>query len=112
MKFCPECDSMLYHIESNGELIEKCKECDYSSPCYDRIIETNVYKNTTLQSADSKRYIRYDPALPRTIHKECPNEDCPSRNNKLLQEAVFYPDRLTMKLIYICVICNTEWKYS
>ncbi len=108
MKFCPECSSMLYYIEETAVLYEKCKNCGYSSECNDRIIESNIYKKSTIHDAESKSYLRYDSTLPRTIHKECPNPDCPSRKNKVLQQAVFYPDPMTMKLIYICTTCNTE----
>lgn len=110
MKFCPECASMLYYIEENSLLNEKCKNCGYSDVCNDRIIESSIYKIS--KSKETNSYIRYDPALPRTIHKECPNEDCPSRKDKAIQEAVFYPDPQSMKLIYICVVCNTQWQYS
>ncbi len=112
MKFCPECGSMLYYIEEGSVLYTKCKSCGYSTECHDRIIESSIYTVSNTQISENKSYMRYDSTLPRTIHKECPNEDCQSRKDKVFQEAVFYPDPLTMKLIYICIICNTEWKYS
>ena len=112
LKFCPECESMLYYIEENAKLTEQCKNCGYKGECKDRIIETSHYKMNNIQTLSSKSYIRYDPSLPRTVHKICPNDDCPSRKDKVLQEAVFYPDSTTMKLIYICVACNTQWQYS
>ena len=112
MKFCPECSSMLYYIEENAALYGKCKNCGYSAECHDRIIESVIYKINNIHSTESKNYLRYDPTLPRTIHKKCPNNDCPSRKNKVLQQAVFYPDQTTMKLIYICTVCNTEWRYT
>jgi DNA-directed RNA polymerase subunit M/transcription elongation factor TFIIS len=112
MKFCPECESMLHYAEESEKLTERCKNCGYKDICQDRVIETTNYKKSNMQSLNSKNYSRYDNTLSRTIHKECPNNDCPSKNNKALQEAVFYPDSLTMKLIYICTVCNTQWQYS
>lgn len=112
MKFCPECDSILYYEETDNILMEKCKQCGYNMVCTDRIIETTIYKSSQLQSNDMRNYARYDPTLPRTIHKECPNINCPSRKNKLIQEAVFYSDPNTMKLIYTCTVCNTQWQYA
>ena len=99
MKFCPECASLLYFIEESGVLYAKCKSCGYSEESHNRIIETTIYKVSNVHAIESRNYVRYDPALPRTIHKECPNDDCPSHKDKALQEAVFYPDSLTMKLI-------------
>lgn len=111
MKFCPECDSMLYYVEENNILYEICKVCGYKDQCHDHVIESSIYKITNIQT-ETNNFTRYDPTLPRTIHNECPNDDCPSRKNKNIQEAVFYSDKLTMKLIYICTVCNTQWQYS
>lgn len=112
MKFCPTCDSMLYYREEANILYEKCDSCGYKGESNDYIIESTNYKITDLQIAEAQSYARYDDSLPRTIHKKCPDEKCPSHKNKLLQEAVYYPDKLTMKLIYICVVCNTKWQNS
>jgi len=112
MKFCPECDSILYYIEENGKLHEKCKICGYNGICDDHVIETTIYKSSNFQTSDTINYSRYDVTLPRTIHKQCPNEQCPSRKNNDLQEAVFYPDPITMKLVYMCIVCNTKWQNS
>lgn len=112
MKFCPECDSLLYYHEDSNILYEKCDNCGYTAECQEHVIDSKSYQKNNLQITEAKSYARYDNALPRTIHKECPNKDCPSRKNKVLQEAVYYPDKLTMKLIYICTVCNTQWQYS
>lgn len=112
MKFCPECESMLYYVEEENNLTEQCKNCGYKGVCNDRIIESSIYKVSNLQTLNTKNYSTHDPRLSRTIHKQCPNPNCPSRKDKLLQEAVFYPDSLTMKLVYICVACDTQWQYS
>lgn len=114
MKFCPDCDSLLHYIEDNAEskLFEVCKNCDYKDICNDFIIETSNYKGITSQLMDNKRYYIYDNTFPRTKQKICPNVDCASRKNIILQDAIFYSDPISMKLIYICSVCNTEWKYS
>lgn len=111
MKFCPECNSILHYVEDEGVLKEKCRSCTYINECDVRIIDTMEYKQKG-SLMENKTYYIYDPTLPRTTKKECPNKDCPSRDNKMIQEAVFYSNDKTMKLIYICVVCNTEWSYS
>jgi hypothetical protein len=102
---------MLNYIEENNALYEICNNCGHKDVSHDRIIESTIYKISN-KNIGNNNYIRYDPTLPRTIHKECPNDECPSRKDKKMQEAVFYPDKLTMKLIYICIVCNTQWQYS
>jgi len=112
MNFCPECDSMLYYVEENNKLMNKCNICGYKDVSDSKVISSNVYKKENIQEINTKNYNIYDVSLSRTIHKECPNEDCASRKNKVLQESVFYSDLLTMKLVYNCVVCNTKWQYS
>lgn len=112
MSFCPNCNNILNYIENTeGILEEKCKVCNYSTECNKRIISTTLYKKNE-NYIENKHYYVYDPTLPRTKHKICPNENCPSRKNTVLQEAVFYSDPVTLRVIYICVVCKTEWKYS
>lgn len=112
MKFCPECNSLLYYIEIDTILHEKCKICGFLQPSTDRLIEKKIYKSNNLETVENVNYFIYDPTLPRTIHQECPNTNCLSRKDKKLQEAVLYNDPETMKIIYICTVCNTQWSYA
>lgn len=112
MKFCPECNSLLYYIEIDGVLNEKCKVCGFNQPSKDRLIERTIYKTNNLETAENISHFISDNTLPRTIHQQCPNPNCPSRKDKKLQEAVMYSDPETMKIIYICVVCNTQWSYA
>ena len=112
MKFCPECESMLYYREENNQLNDVCNDCGYSQVCENHVIESSIYNIKKLQNVDTKNYVRYDNSLPRTVHKKCANNDCESRKNNNIQEAVYYPDQHTLKLIYVCTVCNTQWQYS
>jgi len=112
MKFCPECNSLLYFIEEENILYISCRTCGYKDQTDEKLIEKNIYKNVHHMNIENISYFRYDNTLSRTIHKKCPNEDCLSHKDTKLQEAVFYNDPDSMKLVYICVVCNTEWKYA
>jgi DNA-directed RNA polymerase subunit M/transcription elongation factor TFIIS len=112
MKFCKECDSMLYPYEENSKLFEICKNCGYKEICNSNIISTTFYKKKKQSDQSSIRYFIYDNALPYTIHKKCPNKECISFTDKSKQEAVFFNDKNNMELIYLCTQCKTQWKYS
>ena len=112
MKFCKQCNNILYPVEENDTLFEKCHSCGFSEKYTNKIIDTTIYKTSNIQDIGTKNYLIYDITLPRTIHKVCPNDNCPSRTNKALQEAVFFNDSNSLKLVYICMACNTEWRYS
>ena len=113
MKFCSECESMLYAKEGEeGGLYGECNNCGNVEPLKDSIIQENIYKTSGFQDFASKSNMVYDPSLPHTITKQCPNENCPSRKDNKLQEAVVVTNPKTIKLTYICTICKTEWKYA
>lgn len=119
MKFCPSCNNLLYYIERENMLYETCRACDHTQIYNERIIQTNIYKSTSANSSNqnaidstTNKFIVFDNTLPRTIKKQCPNASCPSAKDKNLQEAVFFNDTTTMKLIYVCTACCTQWKYS
>ena len=111
MQFCKECENKLYPVEEDNKLWNKCTDCDFKEEYSENIIDKKKYKNKDTLSVENNRYLIYDPALPRTIHKKCPNAQCPSVKNPELQEVVFIQDPITIKLTYICVNCNTEWKF-
>ncbi len=113
MKFCSECESMLYPKEGEeGGLYGECPNCGNSELLKDHIIQQTLYRSSITHDISSKIYMIYDPSLPRTKQKECPNLACPSQKDKSLQEAVVYNDPKTLKVTYICAVCQAEWKYS
>jgi DNA-directed RNA polymerase subunit M/transcription elongation factor TFIIS len=112
MQFCKECENKLFPFEEDNQLWNKCHECGFKEEYSEAIIDKKIYKNKDNNVNDNNRYLIYDPSVPRTIHKQCPNKECPSVKDASLQEAIFIQDPITIKLTYICVNCNTEWKYS
>jgi DNA-directed RNA polymerase subunit M/transcription elongation factor TFIIS len=112
MQFCKECDNKLFPTEEDDNLWNKCMECGFKEEYIQSIIEKKMYKGKENHVDDNNKFLIYDPTIPRTIHKQCPNKNCISIKNPELQEAVFIQDPVTVKLTYICVNCNTEWKYS
>ena len=111
MKFCPECGFLLYYIENeNDGLMNHCNNCGYDKKSEESIISTNVYiKDTMTDIKDKKMYV-YDNTYPHTIHYKCPNKICETNKDKKLRDAIFFPDKKSLQLIYICCICKTEWK--
>lgn len=123
MKFCKECDNMLYIRllkEDSNKLIYYCRNCGNS---YDEINENNVcVLNTDIASKekaylqDINEYTKLDPTLPRTLNIKCPNQSCPSNEKSDLGEQskneVIYLryDDVNLNYVYICTKCDTVWK--
>lgn len=123
MKFCKECDNMLYIRllkEDSNKLIYYCRNCGNS---YDEINEDNIcVLNTDIASKekaylqDINEYTKLDPTLPRTLNIKCPNQSCPSNEKSDLGEQskneVIYLryDDVNLNYLYICTQCDTVWK--
>jgi len=112
MKFCKECDNLLYPVEIENQLYLRCDECGYKEENTQTIIEKKNYKKKEMIALDNNNFTIYDNTLPNTIHKKCPNKNCISNKEPELQNAKIIQDPVTIKLTYKCVNCNTEWSYS
>ena len=113
MQFCKECDNKLFPTEEENKLWNKCIDCGFKEEYNESVIDKKIYKNKdTITNDNINKFLINDPTIGHTIHKKCPNKDCISVEKPELQEAVFIQDPVTIKLTYICVNCNTEWKYS
>ena len=112
MQFCKECDNKLYPHEEENALWNKCLDCGFKEKYEGSLVEKKMYKTTTNEIRDNNMFLIYDSSLPRTNQKQCPNKTCISHTNTELQEVIFIQDPVSVKLTYICVNCNIEWKYS
>ncbi len=127
MKFCKDCENMLYIrllSEDSNRLIYYCRNCGNT---YDDIDKDNVCvlnSNVNMQDKgylqDINEYTKLDPTLPRTQNIKCPNQSCPSNHtgddsSKLTNknEVIYLRyDDINLNYIYICTQCDTTWKTS
>jgi DNA-directed RNA polymerase subunit M/transcription elongation factor TFIIS len=122
MKFCKECENMLYIrllAEDSNKLIYYCRNCGNS---YDEIGEDNIcVLNTNISSQekaylqDINEYTKLDPTLPRTKNIKCPNQSCPSNSSddstQKKNEVIYLRyDDVNLKYVYICTHCDQIWK--
>ena len=112
MKFCSQCDSLLYAKEVDKELKYICNVCGNVEDFIDFIIESTVYKESEQTKTENNQYIIYDRTIPHTTKKKCPNQDCITNKDIGLRDVVMLSDKYTQKLYYTCTVCNTEWSYS
>jgi DNA-directed RNA polymerase subunit M/transcription elongation factor TFIIS len=113
MQFCKQCDNKLFPIEEDSKLWNKCMDCNFKEEYSGSVIDKKNYKNKDTITSENNKFLIYDPTIPRTTQKICPNKNCITfKDPKVKQEAVFIQNPITIKLTYICVNCNTEWKYS
>tara|TARA_B110000037_G_scaffold200443_3_gene241047 strand:+ start:2409 stop:2750 length:342 start_codon:yes stop_codon:yes gene_type:complete len=113
MEFCKNCNNKLYIVEIDNKLFLQCKKCGYKNKNKKTIIISKTYKFVeTEPDIIHNKYITFDNTLPRTNIKNCINKKCPFYGDKSKQEIVFYPDKKTCEISYVCCHCYTNWKLT
>lgn len=123
MKFCKDCDNMLYLRLNNdsNNLIYYCRNCgntydetDKSEIC---VLNTHVSQSSAF-AQDINEYTKYDQTLPRTKNIKCPNQSCKSNvsdstdqtKQENLNEVIYLRyDDINLHYTYICAHCDTIW---
>lgn len=112
MNFCPECNNLLYFQENTENLFLKCNSCQYTIKYEKNVIDEKIYKSQSVYSDDTNEWTIFDVSLPHTKYKKCPNDNCITHKENKEVDTVMYTEKKTLKMLYICCYCKTEWKYS
>jgi hypothetical protein len=97
-------------ITSGAEF--RCENCNYSKQIqettllYQINLETKVNK---VKSLEENELIFKDPLLPHTHDYTCKNSSCITHKKNDIKDAIFYKDRGSYKLNYICGVCYYNW---
>lgn len=110
MKFCPECNNLLYIVEEE-ELYNKCKNCGYQEKLNEKVIMTKIYKKGEYKGTGIEQYLINDPSYAHTTHQPCPNKDCESKKDISLQDAIILSEGKRLEATYICTVCSHKWMY-
>lgn len=124
MKFCNNCDNMLYIRllkEDSNKLIYYCRNCGNTDEELNKdnlcVSNTNIASKDKAYLQDINEFTKLDPTLPRTQNIKCPNQSCPSNHksddptitNK--NEVIYLRyDDVNLNYVYICTQCDTVWK--
>ncbi|XP_065057270.1 DNA-directed RNA polymerase II subunit RPB9-like [Rhopilema esculentum] len=110
IRFCQECNNMLYPKENKEDkiLLYACRNCDYQ----ERATNSCIYVNRVVHDVNELTQIIADvvadPTLPRTQEHTCPM--CGHN------EAVFFQSQSSkadhMRLYYVCTATNCGHKWS
>ena len=119
MNFCKKCENM-YYLKIDIDDNEKTKLIHYCRNCGD---ENNSFnENICVYEADLNNintnfnlineYTKYDPTFKNKFIK-CPNQKCQSNNieNQVEREILYIRNNNNnMNYVYLCAICDTNWK--
>lgn len=124
MKFCNDCDNMLYIRllkEDSNKLIYYCRNCGNTDEELNKdnlcVSNTDIASKDKAYLQDINEFTKLDPTLPRTQNIKCPNQSCPSNHKSddptiINKNEVIYLryDDVNLNYVYICTQCDTIWK--
>ncbi|XP_071962164.1 DNA-directed RNA polymerase II subunit RPB9-like [Antedon mediterranea] len=110
IKFCQECNNMLYPKEDKEHriLLYACRNCDYQQESDNSCVYVNKITHEIDELTQIVAEVKDDPTLPRTEDHPCPK--CDHR------QAVFFQSQTKrgeegMRLYYVCTApdCKHRW---
>lgn len=114
MKFCTQCDNMMYNIEErNGSAFLKCRQCPYEEAITREnpvVYDHDLLQDTSIQYSINP-YLKHDPTLPRFANMKCLNVMCATKG----KESNIVGIKLDAKNViwmYQCAVCDATWKQS
>jgi hypothetical protein len=91
----------------------KCNNCSFTKEITETVLlyELDLTdKFEKIRSFDENQLICTNPMLPRTHDYICKNNSCSTiKNNKIKKEAVFFREKNSFKINYICTLCYHSW---
>jgi hypothetical protein len=104
-------NQLFEEIVSSGAEF-KCNNCNFTK----QISETTLLyqinmedKITQIRTFEENKMIAKDPLLPHTHDYTCKNPNCKTHNDSSLKDSVFFRDKNSFKLNYICAVCHYNW---
>ena len=122
---CPKCDYYMPLTKAAGtqdpstgetlpaDLERSCRYCGYTQQEKKGLVMEMVIQES---AADTYRvfvdeHTKNDVRLPHLTTLKCPNGECPSRGPGGKSDVIYIKyDNANMKFLYICNVCNTQWR--
>lgn len=120
MKFCKQCDNMLYYNykidtidnEEINTLYYYCRKCGENETIqHNELIKEITYEKKQNKIVNVNKNIKYDPTIPHIKNMNCPNSECVSNKTTKEPDIIYYRyNEEDIKYVYMCVYCDTMWK--
>ena len=134
MRFCSNCDNVLYTSLSDNDgnsLVYYCRHCGTKDAASQEemvvVMNTQLKKTQMNFSSFINEFTKFDPTLPRLM-KKCPNENCATNKHRggggdeeveggakkegedEKSETLYlrYDDN-ELKYLYMCTVCDTVY---
>jgi hypothetical protein len=91
----------------------KCNNCSFTKEINETVLLYELdlsEKANKIRSLEENQLICNNPMLPKTHDYFCKNILCPTvQDKKIKKEAVFFREKDSFKVNYICTICYHSW---
>lgn len=104
--------NLIFEELSSSGAEFKCNNCNNIDPIKKTILLYNLNmeeKNTKMRTLEENEFICKDPILPRTHDYSCKNPNCITHKDTKRKEAVFFKEKNSFKVNYICTVCFYSW---
>ena len=112
--FCPVCKYYLYLDQNDKTLRRICRNCGFQEE--DKkgglILEIDLKEKTSEgYKILMNEFTKKDPTLPHVNTIKCPNAGCGSNTSGKEKDVIYLKyDTVNMKFLYICNVCDTQWR--
>ena len=114
MKFCSVCNYYLFLQVSEDGLVRECRNCGEreKEEKGGLILETHVQQRANEgYKILLNEFTKFDPTLPHSKTIKCPNGSCASNTGSTEKDVIYIKyDPLNMKYLYICTVCDKQWR--
>ena len=95
-----------------GGIEFKCINCNYRKPITEtiKLYQMNIKSQYNVyRSIEDNKLLAINPIYPRTKDYICKNIECETHKNEKIKEAVFFREKDSYELNYLCTICYNSW---
>ena len=104
--------NQIFDVITSSGAEFRCNNCNNIQPINNTVLLYNLNmeeKNTFTRTLEENEFICNDPILPRTHDYTCRNPNCITHKDIKRKESVFYKEKNSFKVNYICTVCYFSW---
>lgn len=104
--------NVLFEEDLSSGAEFKCNNCNFTKPIINTTLLYQINledKITKIKNLEENELLSKDPLLPHTHDYTCKNPSCLTHKNIKLKDSVFYKEKNSYKVNYICCVCFYNW---